>query len=44
MCGRCHVAGSEDPQASSAVVDIASHGGTYVCWECHYPHLPEGRK
>jgi len=44
MCGRCHVTGSEDPQASSAVVDIASHGGTYVCWECHYPHLPEGRK
>ena len=44
MCGRCHVSGSVDPAASKAVVDIESHGGTYVCWECHYAHLPEGRK
>jgi Cytochrome c554 and c-prime len=44
MCGRCHAAGSTDPAASKAVVDLASHGGIYVCWECHYAHLPEGRK
>ena len=44
MCGRCHAADSSDPGASKAVVDLRSHGGTYVCWECHYAHLPEGRK
>lgn len=44
VCGRCHAPGSTDPAASRATVDLASHGGTYVCWECHYAHLPEGRK
>ncbi|HSQ69388.1 MAG TPA: multiheme c-type cytochrome [Steroidobacteraceae bacterium] len=44
VCGRCHAAGSTDPAASKAQVDIDSHGGIYVCWECHYAHLPEGRK
>jgi len=44
VCGRCHAAGSTDPEASRQVVDLATHGGTYVCWECHYAHLPEGRK
>ena len=44
VCGRCHAAGSTDPEASRQVVDLAAHGGTYVCWECHYAHLPEGRK
>ena len=44
MCGRCHAIGAEDPAAAKSRVDISSHGGTYVCWECHYAHLPEGRK
>lgn len=44
VCGQCHAPGSTDPAASKATVDFASHGGTYVCWECHYAHLPEGRK
>jgi len=44
MCATCHVAGSTDPAASKAVIDLARHGGTHMCWECHYPHLPEGRK
>jgi ribosomal protein S27AE len=22
-------------------VDFASHGEKYLCWQCHYPHLPE---
>ena len=43
VCGRCHMPGSTDPAASKVTVDIALHGGTYVCWECHYAHLPEGR-
>ena len=24
-------------------VDIVEHGGRYLCWQCHYPHDPEGR-
>ena len=24
-------------------IDVTSHGGRYQCWQCHYPHLPEGR-
>jgi hypothetical protein len=43
-CGRCHAPGATDPAASQATVDLASHGGTHVCWECHYAHLPEGRE
>ena len=42
FCGKCHGKGStvmkEAPQ-----VDLATHGGSYLCWQCHYPHLPEGR-
>jgi cytochrome c553 len=44
VCGRCHATDATDPGASKARVDLASHGRTYVCWECHYAHLPEGRK
>ncbi|HSN71226.1 MAG TPA: cytochrome c3 family protein [Steroidobacteraceae bacterium] len=44
VCGRCHAAGSDAPEVTSAVIDLDSHGGRYVCWHCHYAHLPEGRK
>jgi hypothetical protein len=43
-CARCHDQGSTDPAAARSRVDFASHGRTYVCWECHYAHLPEGSK
>jgi hypothetical protein len=23
-------------------VDMNQHGDTFLCWQCHYPHLPEG--
>jgi len=41
FCGNCHSggeAGAEIPQ-----VDLAEHGGRYLCWQCHYPHHPEGQ-
>jgi hypothetical protein len=41
-CGQCHAIDSTDAAASRARVDLDSHGGTYVCWDCHYAHLPEG--
>jgi hypothetical protein len=41
FCGICHgdpdYLDSDIPQ-----VDLESHGGTYLCWQCHYPHFPEG--
>ncbi len=42
FCGACHAEGStEAPEAIK--IDISTHGGRYVCWQCHYPHLPEAR-
>jgi hypothetical protein len=43
-CARCHDTASTDPAAAKARVDFSKHGRTYVCWECHYAHLPEGPK
>lgn len=43
-CARCHDTASADPAAARSRVDFGSHGRTYVCWECHYAHLPEGAK
>ncbi len=43
-CARCHDAKSTDPAAARTRVDFGTHGRTYVCWECHYPHRPEGTK
>jgi len=41
FCGQCHAPGA---QAASGIprVDFASHGERYLCWQCHYPHFPEG--
>lgn len=41
VCGACHAsaeAGKEIPQ-----IDLTTHGGRYLCWDCHYPHFPEAR-
>jgi hypothetical protein len=43
-CGRCHATGATGPGVSKSAVDMTAHGGSYVCWECHYAHLPEGPK
>ena len=41
FCGTCHGKDSTRPDAPK--LDLATHGRTYLCWQCHYPHLPEGR-
>lgn len=42
FCGGCHA--KEAAAVKDAPrVDTATHGAPYPCWECHYPHLPEGR-
>ena len=46
-CASCHDSASKAPKEADASlkrVDFKAHGRTYVCWECHYAHLPEGLK
>lgn len=43
-CASCHDATATPPTAARARVDVDSHGRSYVCWECHYSHLPEGAR
>ncbi len=45
FCGTCHGAGTAAKEAPKEApkVDVSTHGGRNLCWECHYPHLPEGR-
>ena len=40
FCGECH---SEDAVSEKGIprIDITTHEERYVCWQCHYPHLPE---
>jgi len=40
FCGKCHARDARSPQEIPRI-DLATHGGRYVCWECHYPHFPE---
>jgi hypothetical protein len=42
FCGGCHDRGAAAPKEIPRV-DLASHGGRFVCWQCHYPHDPEVR-
>lgn len=40
FCGGCHDADGSGEE-SIRKIDMATHGERYVCWQCHYPHLPE---
>lgn len=42
-CGRCHAEDAESPAAIPRV-DLNTHGGRYLCWDCHYPHHPEASR
>ena len=41
FCAQCH---GRNATTSSEVprIDLGEHGGRYLCWQCHYPHDPEG--
>lgn len=41
FCGGCHDTGAGSAAAVPRV-DLQTHGGSYLCWQCHYPHFPEG--
>ena len=40
FCGKCHAKDSNVKETPK--VDLATHGEKYVCWQCHYPHMPGG--
>jgi hypothetical protein len=42
FCGQCHAPEAASPK-NVRRVDMTTHGGRYVCWQCHYPHHPELR-
>jgi hypothetical protein len=42
FCGKCH-AQNADSSKEIPRVNMTSHGEKYLCWECHYPHMPEAR-
>ncbi|MBI4525328.1 MAG: hypothetical protein HY695_16120 [Deltaproteobacteria bacterium] len=39
FCGGCHA--KEAPRQDAPKIDLSTHGERFLCWECHYPHLPE---
>jgi hypothetical protein len=39
FCGKCH--GQSAPKGGPPRVDMNTHGEKYLCWQCHYPHMPE---
>jgi hypothetical protein len=40
FCGGCHAKDAKGPAAAPRV-EMDSHGNSYLCWQCHYPHYPE---
>lgn len=42
FCGGCHSRGVDAPPGTPTV-NMVDHGENYVCWQCHYPHLPQAR-
>ena len=45
FCARCHGkdTAAKDAPKQAPKIDVSTHGGSFGCWQCHYPHLPEGR-
>jgi hypothetical protein len=52
FCGNCHAADSGRLTQFRGVdlthfdvpkIDLDTHGGTMLCWQCHYQHSPEAR-
>jgi DnaJ-class molecular chaperone len=39
FCGTCHAKGASMKETPK--IDLATHGEKYLCWQCHYPHMPE---
>ena len=42
FCGECHAEGASSPPEIPRI-NFSTHEPRYVCWQCHYPHLPEAK-
>jgi DnaJ-class molecular chaperone len=41
FCGQCHAQGARSAPEIPRI-DLGTHNPRYLCWQCHYPHHPEG--
>lgn len=41
FCGGCHDINAQSPKEIPRI-DLTTHNERYLCWQCHYPHYPEG--
>jgi len=39
FCGKCH--GNQSKIKDAPKIGLDSHESKYLCWQCHYPHMPE---
>jgi len=39
FCAQCH--GKSSAVVGTPKIDVDSHYQKYLCWDCHYPHMPE---
>ena len=39
FCGKCH--SQESGVKGTPKIEMSTHGEKYLCWQCHYPHMPE---
>ena len=39
FCGKCHA--KDSAVRETPKIDVVTHGEKYLCWQCHYPHMPE---
>ncbi len=39
FCGKCH--SNSSAVKDTPKIDLGTHGEKYLCWQCHYPHMPE---
>ncbi len=39
FCGQCHSKNSS--YRGTLKINMVTHGENYLCWQCHYPHMPE---
>lgn len=39
FCAKCH--GKTSTVKKPPKIDLITHGEKYLCWQCHYPHMPE---
>jgi hypothetical protein len=42
FCGQCHAKNAQSDRGVPRI-DLETHNPKYVCWQCHYSHIPESK-